>query len=138
MMNIHPYLSFNGSCEEAFAAYAKCLGGTVGDLFRYGGSPMAGDMPADWQDKIMHGSVTFSGGTLMGADMAAPHYQTPQGFSISLHPSDPADAERIYAELSAGGTIQMPLQPTFWAARFGAFVDRFGTPWTINCEAAAS
>jgi PhnB protein len=137
-MQIHPYLSFNGNCEEAFTAYAKCLGGEVGELFRYGGSPMAGDMPGDWQDKIMHGSVKVGAHTLMGADMAGPQYQTPQGFSVSLHLTDPAEAERIYAELSAGATIQMPLAPTFWAARFGAFVDRFGVPWTINCEASAS
>lgn len=137
-MNIHPYLSFNGTCEEAFTAYARCLGGTLGELFRYGGSPMAGDVPPDWQDKVMHGSVTFGPHTLMGSDGAAPHYQTPQGFSISLHLTDTAEAERIYAELSAGGTVQMPLAPTFWAARFGAFVDRFGIPWTINCEGAAS
>jgi PhnB protein len=132
-MNIHPYLSFNGRCEEAFTAYARCLGGEVGELFRYGASPMAGDVPADWQDKVMHGSVKVGPHTLMGADMAAPQYESPQGFSISLHPTDVAEAERIYGELSAGGTIQMPLAQTFWAARFGAFVDRFGIPWTINC-----
>ena len=67
-------------------------------------------------------------------DMTAPQYVAPRGFSISLHLADVAEAERIYGELSAGGTIQMPLAPTFWAARFGAFVDRFGIPWTINCE----
>jgi PhnB protein len=133
-MHIHPYLSFNGNCEEAFTAYAHCLGGEVGELFRYGGSPMAGDVPADWQSRIMHGSVKFGSHTLMGADMTVPQYEAPRGFSISLHLADVAEAERIYGELSAGGTIQMPLAPTFWAARFGAFVDRFGIPWTINCE----
>jgi PhnB protein len=137
-MNIHPYLNFSGTCEEAFTAYARCLGGALGEMFRYGGSPMAGDVPADWQSKIMHGSVIFGGQTLMGSDAAAPQYQAPQGFSISLHLTDTAEAERIYAELSSGGTIQMPLAPTFWAARFGAFVDRYGIPWTINCEGSAS
>ncbi len=137
-MKMHPYLSFNGTCEEAFSAYARCLGGTVGEMFRYGGSPMAGDVPPDWQHKIMHGSVAIGPHALMGADMVGPQYQAPQGFSISLHLTDTGEAERIYAELSAGGTIQLPLAPTFWAARFGAFVDRFGTPWTINCEGSAT
>ena len=137
-MNVHPYLNFNGTCEEAFATYARCLGGTVGEMFRYGGSPMAGDVPDGWQHKIMHGSVIFGGQTIMGADMASPHYQAPQGFSISLHLTDTVEAERIFGELSAGGTIQVPLAQTFWAARFGAFVDRFGTPWTINCEGSAT
>jgi len=137
-MNIHPYLNFNGTCEEAFAAYARALGGEMGELFRYAGSPMAGDVPADWQQKVMHGSVKFGQQTLMGSDATAPQYEAPQGFSISVHLTDTAEAERIYADLSAGGKIQMPLAETFWAARFGAFVDRFGIPWTINCDASAS
>jgi PhnB protein len=35
------------------------------------------------------------------------------------------------------GKVQMPIQKTFWAARFGMLVDRFGIPWMINCEGAA-
>jgi PhnB protein len=108
----------------------------MGELFRYGGSPMAGDVPADWGDKIMHGSVTVAGHTLMGADVAPAQYETPQGFSISLHLSSAPDAERVFQELSSGGKIVMPLEKTFWAERFGVFVDRFGIPWTINCEGA--
>ena len=75
-MEMAPYLSFKGDCEAAFALYERALGGRVGDLFRYGGSPMDGDVPARWQDKIMHGSMTVGGHLLMGADMAAvvPYY----------------------------------------------------------------
>jgi PhnB protein len=134
-VNIHPYLSFSGNCEEAFSFYATCLGGTVGDLFRYGGSPMAGEVGPDWQNKVMHGNIVIHGQTLMGADMMGPQYQQPQGFSLSIQLKDTAEAERIFAELSRGGTVQMPIAETFWAARFGACVDRFGTPWTVNCEA---
>lgn len=135
-MQIHAYLSFKGDCEAAFTAYAKCLGGQIGELFRYGGTPMAGDVPAGWENKIMHGSVKVAGHTLMGADMPAEQYEVPQGFSVSLHLTNVAEAERVFGELSAGGRIVIPLEKTFWAARFGMFVDRFGIPWTINCEAA--
>ena len=48
--------------------------------------------------------------------------------------SDADRAERVFHELSEGGQVVMPLQETFWAKRFGVFVDRFGTPWQINCE----
>ena len=135
-MQIHAYLSFNGDCEAAFTAYAKCLGGKIGEVFRYGGSPMAGDVPAGWEDKMMHASVTVAGHTLMGADVSPEQYETPQGFSISLHLKSVEDAERVFADLSSGGKVVMPLEKTFWAARFGVFVDRFGIPWTINCEGA--
>ena len=135
-MQIHAYLSYKGDCEAAFTAYARCLGGQMGELFRYGGSPMSGDVPPDWADKIMHGSVTVAGHTLMGADVAAAQYETPQGFSVSLHLTSAAEAERVFGELSERGKIVMPLEKTFWAERFGIFVDRFGIPWTINCEGA--
>ena len=43
-------------------------------------------------------------------------------------------AERVFEALADNGRIEMPLQKTFWAGRFGALIDRFGIPWTINCE----
>jgi PhnB protein len=81
----------------------------------------------------MHGSVNLGPVVLMGSDSAPPHYEVTAGFSISVHLGDVPEAERIYHELSTGGRIVMPLQQTFWAARFCVFTDRFGIPWTINC-----
>jgi PhnB protein len=49
----------------------------------------------------------------------------------------PADAERLFHALANGGSVRMPLQETFWAARFGMLIDQFGIPWMINCEKAA-
>lgn len=132
-MQMNAYLSFCGDCEAAFSFYAACLGGTVGQLFRYAGSPMAKDVPADWQDKIMHGSVTVGGQVFMGGDVAPDRYESPRGFSFSLHLDDTAQAERVFQQLATDGTIVMALEKTFWAARFGMLVDRFGMPWLINC-----
>ena len=136
VMQVVPYLSFNGQCEAAFNLYAKCLGGKVGDLFRYGGSPMADQAPPYWGDKVMHGTVTLGDRTLMGADVIPAQYEAPTGFTLSVQLKDAAEAERIYRDLSDGGTIIMALEKTFWAERFAMIIDRFGTPWTINCEAA--
>jgi PhnB protein len=136
-MQVSPYLSFKGECERAFTLYEQCLGATRGSIFRYGGSPMADQVPAGWQDKVMHGSVTIGSLVLMGGDVAPDRYEEPKGFSLSVQTSSTADAERIFAELSQDGRIVMPLEKTFWAARFGMLVDRFGIPWLINCEEAA-
>jgi PhnB protein len=73
----------------------------------------------------------------MGADVPPDSYKEPRGFSITIQINDPADAERIFGALSEGGTVTMPLQETFWAARFGMVVDRFGIPWMVNCGQAA-
>jgi PhnB protein len=133
-VQISPYLSFKGQCEAAFTFYAQSLGGQLGPLFRYGGSPMANSVPDDWQDKVMHGSVTVGEHVLMGGDVAPPLYGEPQGFSLSLQITSVAEAERVFHALCEDGRVTMPLQETFWAARFGMVVDRFGIPWLINCE----
>ena len=133
-MQIAPYLSFKGECEEAFKFYEQCLGGQLGAIFRYAGSPMADQAPAGWQDKVMHGSVTVGEHVLMGADIAPEGYEAPKGFTLSIQIKSVADAERIFHELANGGRVVLPLEKTFWAARFGMLVDRFGIPWQINCE----
>jgi len=133
-MQMSPYLSFNGQCEAAFRFYEQSLGGRLGPIFRYAGTSLAGQVPADWQDKVMHGSVTVGEQVLMGADVTPDRYEAPKGFSLSLQLTSTAEAERIFRELSQDGSIVLPLEQTFWAARFGMVVDRFGVPWLINCE----
>ncbi|MDQ3348465.1 MAG: VOC family protein [Acidobacteriota bacterium] len=133
-MQMNPYLRFKGDCETAFKFYEQSLGGQLGAIFRYGGSPMAGDAPADWSDKVMHGSLTLGGQVLMGGDVAPDRYEEPKGFSLSLQIKSTAHAERVFHELAKDGRVVVPLEKTFWAARFGMLVDRFGIPWMINCE----
>jgi PhnB protein len=93
-MQMNPYLSFDGRCEEAFHFYHQCLGAEPGGIYRYADSPMAGQVPPDWQDKVMHASLTLAGQVLMGGDLAAKDYQQPQGFSLALQLQDTAEAER--------------------------------------------
>lgn len=132
-MQINPYLSFKGNCEAAFTFYERCLGGELGALFRYAGSPLAEQVPADWSDRIMHGSVKLPGLELNGGDVAPDRYEEPKGFSLSLQLNDTGEAERIFRELANDGKVVMPLEQTFWAERFGMVIDRFGIPWLINC-----
>jgi PhnB protein len=137
-MQMITYVNFPGSCEEAFSFYEASLRGRLGEIFRYAGSPMADQVSANWQDKVMHGSMTVGENALMGSDVAPDRYEQPQGFSLSLQLDDTAEAERMFGELREGGRIVMPLEQTFWAARFGVVVDRFGIPWTINCEGSGA
>jgi PhnB protein len=133
-MQVNPYLNFKGDCEEAFALYARCLDGQLGPMFRYAGSPMADQVAADWQNKVMHASLTVGGQVLHGADVTPDRYAEPAGFSLSIQIANAADAERVFQELARDGTVSMPLEKTFWAARFGMVTDRFGIPWMVNCE----
>lgn len=128
------YLSFNGDCEAAFRFYEQRLGATIGALFPYAGSPMEAGMPPDWGSKIMHGSITLSGFTIMGADQPAGSYERPQGFQIFLESDDPAETERLFNALAEDATIVIPVGPQFWSVCFGILTDRFGIPWALSCS----
>jgi PhnB protein len=130
----HIYLSFNGQCEAAFKFYEQRLGGKIVGMFTWGTSPDAAQAPAGWDSKIAHASIEIGGVTIMGADMPAVRYEPPKGFQILLAVDEPAAADRAFEALAENGTIQMPMQQTYWSARFGAVTDRFGIPWSINCE----
>jgi PhnB protein len=136
-VQVSVYLSFNGDCEAAFQLYESSLGARVGPIFRYAGTPFIDRVPADWSEKIMHGSVTVGDQVLMGADVAPDQYEPPKGISLSLHPDSVEDSERIFDALAQGGRVLAPLEKTFWAERFGMVVDRFGIPWMINCDTSA-
>lgn len=125
---------FDGRCEKAFRFYARCTGGTVSSLFTWGGSPMAADAPPGWADKVLHASVTIGDTEITGSDVAA--YRTPQGFSVLLAVGEPDEAQRIFDALSENGAIGLPMQQTFWSARYGMLIDQFGVPWEINCQQA--
>ena len=137
-MQLNPYLSFNGDCEAAFKLYERCLGGKIECMMRSESRPASEfPVPAGWGKKILHATLTVGDQVLMGADTPPDRYQKPQGFSVTLGLKDPAEAERIFAALAEKGTVEMALQETFWGGRFGVLVDRFGIPWTINCERPA-
>ncbi len=131
-MQVNPYLHFSGNCEEAFTFYETLFGGKIGALMTHEGAPM--DIPEHWRGKIMHASMTIGKAVLMGADHMPQYYQKPAGFSVSISMDSIARAELIFAGLADSGTVTMPLQQTFWAARFGMVTDRFNIPWMINCE----
>jgi PhnB protein len=137
-MKLNAHLNFGGQCEAAFQFYERCLGGKIQTMLSYGDSPMADQVPAKWQSKILHATLSVGDDVLMGADVLAEQYEKPQGFSVLLHLDDPAEAERIYQALAENGTVQMPLQKTFWAALFAVLVDSYGTPWEINCTPESS
>jgi PhnB protein len=132
-MKVEPYLTFNGDCEAAFRFYEKHLGGRIEMMMKFGESPMASQMPAELLDKVIHVRMTIGDEVLMASDAPPDRYEKPQGFSVSLSVTDPVEARRIFDGLAQKGTIQMPLQKTFWAVLFGMCVDRFGTPWMVNC-----
>jgi PhnB protein len=135
-MKLNPHVSFSGQCEAAFHFYERCLGGKIVTMLTYGNSPMAEQAPPEFRGKILHATLTLGTSVLYGADVLPEQYQPPSGFHLTVGLNDPDQAERIFQALSENGVVQMPLQKTFWAVRFGVLVDQFGVSWEINCEQA--
>ena len=136
-MQLNPYLTFNGQCEAAFKFYEKCLGGKIEAMIAHTGTPAEQHVPPEWREKIMHARLAVNDEVLMGSDAPPDHYKEPKGFSVSLQFKDIKEAERVFHALAENGKVGIPLQQTFWAARFGTVVDRFGIPRMINGELAA-
>lgn len=140
MTTVNPYLTFNGTCEEAFNHYRSVFGGDFTYVGKFKDMPDNPDCAVAEEDleKIMHISLPISDETvLMGSDSSDAFGQaTVEGnnFSISINTDSVEEVTRIYQELSEGGQIKMPLNKTFWGAYFGMFVDRFGIHWMVNCE----
>ena len=131
MEAIVPYLTFKGNAAEALAFYSKALGGSVLFSQKYGDSPM--DVKPEFKERIMH--ATFKAGdlTIMAADENE-HMQVTSGsaVSLSLNFKDIGSIESTFAKMSEGSVVTMPLQDTFWGARFGMLTDKYGFHWMFN------
>ena len=137
-MKVIPYLFFNGTCEEAFKFYAKVLGAKIDAMLPYSDMPGNEKTPPAFMGKIMHARMSIGDQIIMASDAGPGHYNKPQGFDVNLSVEKPEEADRLFKELSENAeAISMPIGETFWALRFGALVDKFGTPWMINCEKEA-
>jgi PhnB protein len=132
-MYLNPYLGFNGNCREAFQAYEKIFRGKILMMQTNGESPMADQMPPEVRDRVMHARLAVGDKLLMGGDNPGNDVKV-TGFCVMFGTDTPEEADRIFGELSQGGTIEMPIAETFWASRFGMCTDRFGIPWMVNCD----
>jgi PhnB protein len=135
---IHPiaYLSFDGNCEQAMRFYERALGGKLEVMMTTGESPLAAQCPPETHGRMLHARLSLPGGGVLMAGDCPPHlpYEGIKGVALAVNLDTVAAAERTFRALADGGTVTMPLQPTFWAKTWGMLVDRFGTPWIVNGE----
>lgn len=132
-MKVVPYIIFDGNCEEALNFYAEALNGEIKELSRYGGSP-AESMGMD-KEHIMHATLAVNGNPLMMASdrgQGAPAENGSGAVNLALDFKNENELVNVFSKLSAGGNITMELQDTFWGARFGMLVDKYGIKWMFN------
>ncbi len=113
--------------------YASALSTTV-DIMN--GSSGPGMAETD-KDRVLHARLEKDGAQIMASDtMSMTPFQLSPGnnFSISIACDDAEEQDRYFNALKEGGQITMPLQDTFWGARFGMLVDKFGIQWMFNFD----
>lgn len=136
-MTINAYLTFGGDCRAAFEFYRTVFGGDFLFVQTFADGPAEMQVPDEAKGLIMHVTLPVGGGVLMGSDTVeqfSPPPVTGTNFSLSLGPDSKEQADELYAKLSDGGRVTMPMQDQFWGAYFGTCTDRFGIGWMINFE----
>lgn len=137
-MTFSTYLFFSGgSCAEAFERYAEVFGGEV-TIMRMGEVPADQRMPGAGDDVVMHAALKVGDALLMGSDDPSGDGGPKTGFNVSYTAPEVETAERVFAALSEGGEVTMPLEKTFWSPAFGMVTDRFGVPWMIDVDVTSS
>jgi PhnB protein len=132
-MKLNTFLNYGGNCEQALRFYEQHLGGTITMLMRRAEQP---DQPVTWpgwEASIQYASMSLGETELMASDVPPDRFQPMRSVYLTLTVDSPAEAERLWAVLSEGGQIFMPIEETFFALRFGQLRDKFGTSWMILC-----
>lgn len=132
MRAFHIYLNFDGNTREAMTFYQKCLDAKL-SLQTFGDAKM--DVPKGGEERIVHARLEKGNAIIMASD-TQPGMQFTQGnnFSISIDCESSAEIDKLFKAFGAGGNVTMPLQDTFWNARFGMLTDKFGVNWMFNYE----
>jgi len=133
MKEIVTFLHFDGNCREAMQFYKDCF---EAELFLLPFSEAPSGLPSpptEALDRIMHATLKKTSTLLMAADIlpGAPH-QPGDNFAVILDCESLPELEHLFAALAEKGNVTMPLQDTFWGARFGTLTDQFGIRWMFN------
>lgn len=139
MAIVNIYLNFKGNCEAAFNYYKSVFGSEFTYMGKFKEMPPQEGMPPmskEMGEQIMHVSLPISKETsLLGSDVGdeyASQHKQGNNFSISVSAENTVEATRIFNQLSAGGTVTMPLGQTFWSECFGMCTDKFGINWMVG------
>jgi len=133
-MQVQPYLFFDGRCEEALEFYRRALRAEVTMLMRFKDSPEPqppGMIPPGSENKVMHASMRIGETTVNASDGECNGKPSFEGFALSLDAANEAEADKLFAALSEGGQVKLPLTKTFFSPRFGMVADRFGITWMV-------
>lgn len=134
MTLLNPYIGFKGTARQAMEFYKTVFGGElVMTTFKEAHAPVE----ANEGDMIMHAMLQAKNGITFMASDTPSHMEYHPGANISMSLSGENEEElRSYWEkLSAGATVEQPLEKAPWGDTFGMLTDKFGIHWMVNITA---
>lgn len=142
MTTINPYINFNGNAEEALTFYKSVFGGEFTAVVRFKDIASAEfPVPEKEVDKMMRITLPIGENVLIANDVPeslGPVSENENRSKIAVQTESRAEADRIFAGLSAGGTVEMPMSASPWNTYFGMFRDKYGIEWTVECGSNSS
>jgi PhnB protein len=139
MATINPYINFNGNAEEAFTFYKSVFGGEFASVVRFKDLESAEfPVPENEADKIMRIILPIGGNILIANDVPeslGPVNENENRSKISVQADSREEADRIFADLSQGGAVEMPMSDSPWGTYFAMFRDKYGIEWTVEFDA---
>lgn len=138
MAHINPHINFNGNAEEAFTFYKSVFGGEFSMIVRFKdmSNPEFPVAPNE-ADKIMYIALPIGKNTLMANDvpeMMGRVNEREHRSKISVSAESKEEADKLFAGLSAGGDVEMPIADSPWGSYFGMFRDKYGIEWMIEFD----
>jgi PhnB protein len=130
-MQVQPYLFFDGRCDEALDFYKTAVGAEVKMLMRFKDGPDQAACTPGTLDKVMHAQFQIGGTAVLASDGRCQGQPKFDGFALAVSAKSEADADKMFAALSDGGQVTMPMAKTFFSPRFGMLADKFGVQWMI-------
>jgi PhnB protein len=138
MAVINPHINFNGNAEEAFTFYKSVFGGEFTKIIRFKDISSAEyPVPENEANKLMHIALAIGPNVLIGNDV--PEFmgkvnENENRSKISVSADSREEADKLFNGLSAGGTIEVPLEDSFGSSYFGMFRDKYGIEWIVEFD----
>lgn len=134
MIRLNSGLTFSGECENAFRLYRSIFGGEFAHFVRFGEDPATAPTTAEHErDKVAYVALPIGDTLLEGDDtLDSSGIEIVKGNNVALqvHPDSKEEADRIFAALSSGGKVMLPLDDFPWGY-CGALLDPFGVKWIV-------
>lgn len=136
MAIINPHINFNGNAQEAFDFYKSVFGGEYSKIIHFKdiSSP---EFPVSENEanKLMHIALAIGKNVLIGNDV--PEFmgkvnENENRSKISVSAESREEADKLFKGLSAGGTVEVPIEDSFGNSYFGMFRDKFGIEWIVD------